>query len=241
MVMQNSLLHTAKINRGCVPHGLRKATVDHIGLQHSWTTGTEQDGGSGSVTWSSRRQCFRDPDNSHLFAMWILSQTSHPRDVISHASITLSQDPNKLGIFLRKQTLHKTTDVSHLLCRCARLEALELYSYPHPDFLVHHCPRGRGSPANVSEAWTLRAAALSAEGHIKFCESRVFWGWRCLVCKRTVTAVYIYKCSHWFHNCCHNSGPREFPGSEWNWNAVLCEQNVKKEKKILPPNNVGFQ
>lgn len=116
MVMQNSLLHTAKINRGCVPHGLRKATVDHIGLQHSWTTGTEQDGGSGSVTWSSRRQCFRDPDNSHLFAMWILSQTSHPRDVISHASITLSQDPNKLGIFLRKQTLSIRQQMFHICC-----------------------------------------------------------------------------------------------------------------------------
>lgn len=66
MIMQNSLLHRVKISRGCFAHGLRKSTVDHVGLQHSWTTGTDQDGGSGSVTWSSRRHCCRDPHNSHF-------------------------------------------------------------------------------------------------------------------------------------------------------------------------------
>lgn len=84
------------------------------------------------------------------FAMWIVSQTSHPRDVISHASVSLCQDPSKLRIFLKKQTLHETTDVAHLLCRCARLEGLELYSSLCLDLLVQHCTRDRGSPANVS-------------------------------------------------------------------------------------------
>lgn len=54
------------------------------------------------------------------FAMWIASQTSHPRDVISHTSITLSQDPNKLGIFLRKQTLSIRQQMFHICCADAQ-------------------------------------------------------------------------------------------------------------------------
>lgn len=50
------------------------------------------------------------------FAMWIASQTSHPREVISHRSITLSQDPSKLEIFLRKQTLSVRQQMSHICC-----------------------------------------------------------------------------------------------------------------------------
>lgn len=50
------------------------------------------------------------------FAVWTVSQTSHPRDVISHASITLCQDPNKLGIFLKKQTLSMRQQMLHICC-----------------------------------------------------------------------------------------------------------------------------
>lgn len=50
------------------------------------------------------------------FAMWIVSQTSHPRDVISHASITLCQDPSKLRIFLKKQTLSMRQQMLHICC-----------------------------------------------------------------------------------------------------------------------------
>ena len=49
-------------------------------------------------------------------ALWIVSQTSHPRDVISHASITLCQDPSKLGIFLKKQTLSMRQQMLHICC-----------------------------------------------------------------------------------------------------------------------------
>lgn len=101
MVMQNSLLHTVKINRGCFAHGLRNPKVDHVGLQQEL---------SGMVVQEVSPDPAEDIDSGTLttatsFAMWTVSQTSHPRDVISHASTTLSQDPNKLGIFLRKQTL----------------------------------------------------------------------------------------------------------------------------------------
>lgn len=61
--------------------------------------------------------------------------------------------PQDIGDFLKEtNTLHETTDVAHLLCRCARLEALELYSYLHLDLLVEHCSKDHGSPANVSGA-----------------------------------------------------------------------------------------
>jgi len=54
------------------------------------------------------------------FAMWIVSQTSHPRDVISHASITLCQDPNKSGIFLKKQTFSVRQQMLHICCADAQ-------------------------------------------------------------------------------------------------------------------------
>lgn len=50
------------------------------------------------------------------FAMWIVSQTSYPRDMISHTNITLSQDPNMLRIFLRKQTLSMRQQMFHICC-----------------------------------------------------------------------------------------------------------------------------
>lgn len=50
------------------------------------------------------------------FAIWIVIQISHPRDVISHASIILCQDPNKLGIFLKKQTLSMRKQMLHICC-----------------------------------------------------------------------------------------------------------------------------
>lgn len=50
------------------------------------------------------------------FSMWVVTQTSHPRDVISHVSITLCQDPNKLGIFLKKQILSMRQQMLHICC-----------------------------------------------------------------------------------------------------------------------------
>lgn len=50
------------------------------------------------------------------FAMWVVTQTSHPRDV----SITLCQDPNKLGIFLKKQILSMRQQMLHICCADVR-------------------------------------------------------------------------------------------------------------------------
>lgn len=108
--MQNSLLHPVKINRGCFTHGLRKSTVDDVGLH---TAGLQE---LSRMVFQEVSPVAGTLTTATSFAMWLVSQTSHPRDVISHASITLSQDSNKLGIFLRKQTLSIRQQMFHICC-----------------------------------------------------------------------------------------------------------------------------
>lgn len=116
MIMYNSLLHTVKINRGTFCSWFKKIYCG------SCRTATQLDCRNWSGWWFRKchliqqKPLLQGPSQQPSFAMWTVSQTSHPRDVISHASITLSQDPNKLGIFLRKQTLSMRQQMFHICC-----------------------------------------------------------------------------------------------------------------------------